>query len=275
MKGKIALFILVTSCISPEAFGQYASSQQAEKAKPFPNESVVLTSSGIKERETLNTTYLRSLDPDRLLHNFRVNAGLPSSAKPLEGWEAPGVGLRGHFTGHYLSASASVIERDNDTLLANRIQYMVQELYKCQQAFGNGYLSAFPESDFDKLETQFTGVWAPYYTYNKIMQGLLDVSVRTGNKQAYEIVSGMADYVWLRMSKLDEETIEKMLFSVGANPQNEAGAMNEVLYKLYKVSKNPRHLALAKIFDRDWFLRPLAENRNILNGFIRIHTWCL
>ena len=52
----------------------------------------------------LNTAFLKSLEPDRLLHNFRVNAGLPSVAKPLEGWESPGVGLRGHFVGHYLSA---------------------------------------------------------------------------------------------------------------------------------------------------------------------------
>lgn len=38
------------------------------------------------------------------MHNFTVNAGLPTNVKPLEGWEAPGIGLRGHFTALYLSA---------------------------------------------------------------------------------------------------------------------------------------------------------------------------
>ena len=33
--------------------------------------------------------YLLSLDVDRLLHTFRLNAGLPSSAKPYGGWEEP------------------------------------------------------------------------------------------------------------------------------------------------------------------------------------------
>jgi uncharacterized protein len=205
-----------------------------QKVLPFSNTSVELKDSWIKERENLNTAYLLSLDPDRMLHNFRVNAGIPSEAEPLEGWEAPNIGLRGHFTGHYLSAISSLVEKYNDSTLVQRLNYMIDELYKCQQALGeNGYLSAFPERDFDVLETRFGGVWAPYYTYNKIMQGLLDAYVRTGNKKAYEMVTAMADYVEIRMSKLDDETIEKILYTAQANPGNEAGAMNEVLYKLY------------------------------------------
>jgi uncharacterized protein len=235
-------------------------------ASPFPGDMVILSESWIKNREDLNTSYLKSLDPDRLIHNFRVNAELPSDASPLEGWEAPWIGLRGHFTGHYLSAVSFLIHIYNDSALLERLNYMVGELYKCQQEFGNGYLSAFPERDFDVLETRFGGVWAPYYTYNKIMQGLLDAYMYAGNEMALEMAAAMADYVRMRMSKLDDETIEKVLYSVGANPTNEAGAMNEVLYKLYKVTDDPDHLALAKLFDRDWFLGPLAGNENILSG---------
>lgn len=46
-----------------------------------------------------NQKYLMSLPEDRLVHNFRVNAGLPSSAEPLGGWESPNVELRGHLPG--------------------------------------------------------------------------------------------------------------------------------------------------------------------------------
>ena len=247
-------------------FAMFPVNVFCQKTLPFTNMSVKLTLSWVQQREELNTQYLLSLDADRLLHNFKINAGLPSEATPLEGWEAPNIGLRGHFTGHYLSAVAMIVEKTNNAMLAGRLNYMVDELAKCQQALGNGYLSAFPERDFDVLEIRFGGVWAPYYTYNKIMQGLVDVYIRTGNKQAYQMALDMADYVESRMAKLDAETIEKMLYSVGANPTNEAGAMNEVLYKLYQISKNPKHLELAKIFDRDWFLQPLANNKNILSG---------
>lgn len=235
-------------------------------AVPFSGFAVALKPSWIKDREDLNTAYLKSLDPDRLLHNFRVNAGLPSDAKPLEGWEAPNIGLKGHFTGHYLSAISFLVHNYNDSAFLQRLNYMVDELKKCQKTFGNGYLSAFPERDFDVLETRFGGVWAPYYTYNKIMQGLLDAYTYASNDNALEMVTEMAGYVKMRMDKLNDESIDKMLYSVGANPSNEAGAMNEVLYKLHKVTNDPAHLVLARLFDRDWFLNPLANNVNILSG---------
>lgn len=265
MKKKLSvlLCILIHLIISGQNVPLYG---ETEKVSSFPNHSVHLNPSWVKAREALNIRYLKSLDTDRLLHNFRVNAGLPSQAQPFEGWEAPNIGLRGHFTGHYLSAISSLVERDKDEELARKLNYLIDELYKCQQTFGNGYLSAFPETDFDILETKFGGVWAPYYTYHKIMQGVLDAYVRTGNKKALRIVSNMADYVAQRMAKLDDDTIEKVLYSVGANPSNEAGAMNEVLYKLYNASGNSKHLELAKLFDRNWFVMPLANNRNILNG---------
>ncbi len=49
------------------------------------------------------------LDPDRLLHSFRLTAGLPSAAAPYGGWEGPEMEVRGHFVGHYLSALAMAV----------------------------------------------------------------------------------------------------------------------------------------------------------------------
>lgn len=259
----ILLFVFVYLNVSSQ---NNSTNTDIEKAKPFSNTSVTLSPSWIKHREDLNIKYLKSLDADRLLYNFRVNANLPSSAKPLEGWESPSLGLRGHFVGHYLSAISNVVERTKDVVLTHRLEYMIDELDKCQQALGNGYLSAFPEKDFDTLETTFGGIWAPYYTYNKIMQGLLDAYTKTNNQKAYNMLLGMTTYIEKRMAKLDDKTIEKLLYTATANPANEAGAMNEVLYKLYKISKDPNHLKLAKIFDRDWFAVPLSKNEDILSG---------
>lgn len=232
----------------------------------FPSTAVELNDSWIQDRERLIVTYLKTLDPDRLLHNFRINAGIESNVLPLSGWESPTVGLRGHFVGHYLSAVSYWVGHKQDSILSERLTYLVDELYTCQQRFGNGYLSAFPEKDFDVLENEYSGVWAPYYTYHKIMQGLLDVFIYTKNQKAYEMVVNMADYVIKRMSCLDAETIDKVLCSIGANPQNESGGMNEVLYELYRISKDPKHLALAQLFDVKWLLEPLSNNVDVLSG---------
>ncbi len=265
MKKSIFIFMIFLSYFN--SFGQHVkNNMDIRKVFPFYSRDVILKESWLKQREELNIIFLKSLEPDRLLHNFKITAKLPSDAKPLEGWESPKIGLRGHFVGHYLSAVSILVEKYKDPLLTERLDYMVDELYKCQQVSKTGYLGAFPDSSFDVLEAKFTGVWAPYYTYHKIMQGMLDVYIHTNNKKAYRILLGMADYVINRMSKLNKETIEKMMYTVDANPQNEMGAMNEVLYKLYQISKSSKHLAIAKLFDPDWFVEPLCRNEDILSG---------
>ena len=262
---RISLLIIVILILSADSVCSQIR-PEITMARPLPGAAVKLSSSWIQQRENLNIAYLKSLDADRLLHNFRVNAGIPTTALPLEGWEAPGIGLRGHFTGHYLSAVSHVVGKNKDPFLKDRLNYLVDGLATCQDALGHGYLSAFPEREFDLLETKVDGIWAPYYTYHKIMQGLLDVYLVTENKKALDVVSKMADYVNNRMSKLSEETIEKILYTAQANPVNEAGGMNEVLYRLYKVTQDPNHLKVAKVFDRRWFYAPLAQNKDILSG---------
>src|SRR5712692_9722544 len=152
-------------------------------AVPFPLQEVRLLDGPFKQAMQLDQQFLLSLDPDRLLHNFRVTAGLPSTAKPLGGWEAPDVELRGHAVGHYLSAVALMYAATGDARFKTRADLMVAELAKVQDAeatrFHRGYLSAFPEEFFDRVEAR-QKVWAPYYTIHKIMAGLVDVNQLCG-----------------------------------------------------------------------------------------------
>ncbi|HSH94332.1 MAG TPA: beta-L-arabinofuranosidase domain-containing protein, partial [Roseimicrobium sp.] len=238
--------------------------ENAPQAVPFELKQVRLLEGPFKAAEQADATYLLSLDPDRLLHNFRVNAGLPSTAKPLGGWEAPWIGLRGHFVGHYLSACALMYASTGDERFRQRADELVTELDKCQQALDGGYLSAFPAKDFDTLETKFTGVWAPYYTIHKIMAGLLDVHQQCGNPQALVIATKMADYFERRIDKLTPAQVEQMLLTTRHAPQNEFGGMSEVLHNLYGITREPRYLRLADVFDRQWFLQPLAEGKDKL-----------
>lgn len=77
------------------------------KARPFDVNHVRLRPGPFFDAAEVNRRYLTSLNPDSLLHMFRVTAGLPSSAKPLGGWEQPENELRGHFTGLFLSSGTS------------------------------------------------------------------------------------------------------------------------------------------------------------------------
>jgi len=228
------------------------------KAYAFDLRDVRLLDGPFKHAQELDHRYLLSLDPDRLLHNFRINAGLPSSAQPLGGWEEPKCELRGHFVGHYLSACALMYASTDDSKLKERANQIVAELAKCQDKIGTGYLSAFPENFFDRVETG-KQVWAPWYTLHKIYAGLVDVYLLCDNRQALDVVLKMADWANARTDKLSEEQMQKMLGT-------EHGGMNDVLAEIYAVTGDQKYLKLARWFNHREVLDPLSRREDRLTG---------
>jgi DUF1680 family protein len=232
-------------------------------ARPFPLRDVRLLDGPFRDAMLRDQKYLLDLDADRLLHNFRVNVGLPSTAKPLGGWEAPDVELRGHTVGHYLSALALMFASTGDQRFKARGDLIVAELAKVQQAspsrgYHEGYLSAFPEELIDRVDAR-RSVWAPYYTLHKIMAGLLDMSQLCGNQQALEVLKKQAAWVSFRMDRLTREQQQAMLMT-------EHGGMVEVLANLYAVTSDPEHLRAARLFDHVFLLDPLARREDVLDG---------
>ncbi|MCI0706643.1 MAG: glycoside hydrolase family 127 protein [Ignavibacteriae bacterium] len=233
------------------------------KVKPFDLTAVRLLDGPFKEAMERDKKYLLSLDLDRLLHNFRVNAGLPSTAKPLGGWETPTVELRGHTLGHFLTANAFMYASTGDARFKLRGYSVVAALEQVQDAlpkrgFNPGYLSAYPEELIDRVEA-VKPVWAPYYTLHKIMAGLLDMYLYCDNRLALQILEKKADWVKFRMDRLTTEQQQAML-------QNEFGGMNDVLANLYAVTANPEHLRLARLFDHEAFFGPLSRGVDSLDG---------
>src|SRR5437879_4028202 len=60
------------------------------KLKPFPLSGVRLRPGIFLDYLESNQGFLDSLPNDRLLHTFRLTAGIPTSADPLVGWELCG-----------------------------------------------------------------------------------------------------------------------------------------------------------------------------------------
>src|SRR5579884_3127076 len=228
------------------------------EAQAFDLRDVRLLDGPFLHAQELDRRYLRSLDPDRLLHNFYVNAGLPSSVAPLGGWEAPDCELRGHFVGHYLSACAKMAASTGDETLRRNADRVVDGLARCQQALGSGYLSAFPETFLDRVEAR-QRVWAPWYTLHKILAGLLDMYLYGDNKQALEVAQKMAAWAKRRTDRLSDEQMQSML-------DTEHGGMNEVLANLYAVTGNKDDLALSLRFNHRAVLDPLMQGEDHLTG---------
>ena len=253
------LLAWVGGCFLPCSLAATPKPVASFKAEPFALQDVRLLDSPFKAAMERDGRYLLEFSPDRLLHTFRLNAGLPSSAEPLGGWEAPRSEIRGHFVGHYLSACALMYASTGDPRFKERAALLVAEFTKCQAALGpSGYLSAFPESFFDRVES--TGqVWAPYYTLHKILAGLLDVHALCTNQQALEVASRLGDWVNSRNERLNDAQLQKML---GV----EHGGINESMAELYAATGELKYLRMAQRLYHKRVLDPLAAHEDRLSG---------
>jgi hypothetical protein len=229
------------------------------RLRPFALNEVALAAGPLQQARDWNRGYMLRLPNDRLLHNFRVTAGLPSKAEPLGGWEAPSAELRGHFVGHYLSACAMLYAATRDSEIKIKADGLITGISECQKALNaNGYVSAFPEELFDRLDKR-EKVWAPFYTLHKIMAGLLDMKQYGDNDQALDILLQLAAWVDTWTAARAEEHMQDIL-------KTEFGGMSEVLYNLSGLTGNARWAGIGDRFVKKVFCTPLAKRRDELKG---------
>jgi uncharacterized protein len=272
--------------------------------------------------------FLRGLlasSPDSFLYMFRDAFGQPqpAGARPLGVWDSQTVRLRGHATGHYLTALAqayasathdpearAALRAKMDTMVATLAELAAKSGRPAEEGgpfsadpsqvppgagrdgydsdlsaerirqdfwnWGEGYLSAYPPDQFIMLEggaTYGTGnhqVWAPYYTLDKILKGLLDCYEIGGDERALSTARGMGAWVHRRLSALPTEELPRMWNRYIAG---EYGGINTEMARLYSFTQDERFLEAARIFDNKAMFyggaeRPhgLARNVDTIRG---------
>jgi len=252
------------------------------KIEAFNHSDVGLIESIFRTRFDINRNYLLSLDSDSLLFPFRSEAVLHHwsyhntvkdhlphslrsfthadlSGEPYGGWEHPTCTQRGNFLGHYLSACARIYAISRDHEIKKKSDYIIEELAKCQQQNGNGYICPIPEKFFDIIESGRRGdIWlTPYYVSHKVLMGLYEMYKFAGNTKAFLIMKGMVGYIKRRVDRITDEWMQKVL-------DIEFGGMPEVLYDFYGETGEQQHLLLARKFEHRRILEPLAKNQDFL-----------
>ena len=198
--------------------------------------------------------YLESFDCDRLLSYFYITKGLAPKAANYSGWED--TEIRGHTMGHYLLALSQAYSSTQDATIYDRLQYLLKELSLCQLV--SGYLSAFPEEYFDRVENR-KPIWVPWYTMHKILSGLISVYKLARIETALNIASRLGDWVFCRTERWTPE-IHANVLAV------EYGGMNDCLYELYKITHNEKHSTAAHRFDEVELFKQIHSGKDILNN---------
>ena len=244
-------------------------------AEPFPLEAVRLKPSPYLDAVNANLAYLHKIEPDRLLHNFRVHAGLQPKGTVYGGWESDSIA--GHTLGHYLTACSLIHAQTGDADVKRRVDYIVKELADCQNKAPDGYVAGFTRRKgktfengriiFDEIKAgdirsagfDLNGSWVPFYTWHKLFAGLLDADRYCGNKRAIDIAVKLAGFIDGVFAALNDEQVEKML-------NCEHGGINESMAELYVRTNDKRWLALAERIRHKRTLGPMFEQRDALPG---------
>ncbi len=234
---------------------------------PFPLRDVKLLPGPFQEAMQRDVEYLLQLDPDRLLHRFRLFAGLAPKAPIYAGWESET--LSGHTLGHYLSACAMYYAVTGDVRFKEKTDYVVNELALCQEARKTGYVGSIPKEDsvwndvskgnIRSAGFDLNGLWSPWYTLHKVFSGLLDAYLYSDNEKAKEVVIKFADWAGHITSGLNDEQLQKMLAC-------EFGGMNEALINVYAITGNKKYLEVADRFYHKAIMEPLASQQDQLSG---------
>ncbi|KAI8628199.1 hypothetical protein F5Y19DRAFT_465238 [Xylariaceae sp. FL1651] len=243
-----------------------ARNETGVSAYLFDLSQVQLTDSRWHDNQNRTLTYLKWVDPERLLYVFRSNHKLSTNgASKNGGWDDPTFPFRSHAQGHFLTAWSQCWATLQDTTCRDRATYFVAELAKCQAnnnnaGFATGYLSGFPESDFTSLESgKLSNGNVPYYVIHKIMAGLLDVWRHIGDTNAKTVLLSLAGWVNQRTAKLSTNQMQSVM-------NTEFGGMNDVLAELYYWTGDSQWLTVAQRFDHAAVFNPLAANQDQLNG---------
>ncbi|MYM97415.1 glycoside hydrolase family 127 protein [Rugamonas sp. FT81W] len=256
------------------AAGSAVATGVPSTARALPLSSVRLLPSIYADALQANQAYLLRLSADRFLHNYHRFAGLPTKGAIYGGWESDTIA--GEGLGHYLSALSLMLAQTGNAALKPRIDYIVAELARVQQAHGDGYVAGFmrkradgtvvdgkeifPEIVRGEIRSagfDLNGCWVPLYNWHKVFAGLFDAQTHAGNDQALQVALGLAGYIDKVFAALSDEQVQQVLAC-------EHGGINESFAELYARTNDQRWLALARRLYHTKVLAPLTQGRDEL-----------
>ena len=254
----ILAFILSTSL---------AKAQNAPQVSYFPLQNVKLLDSPFLQAQQTDLHYILALNPDRLLAPFLREAGLTPKAPSYTNWE--NTGLDGHIGGHYISALSMMYAATGDTAVYNRLNYMLDELHRAQQAVGTGFIGGTPGSLqlWKEIKTgniraggfDLNGKWVPLYNIHKTYAGLRDAYLYAGSELARQMLIDFTDWMIDITSGLSDEQMQDML-------RSEHGGLNETFADVAEITCDKKYLELARRFSHKIILDPLIKDEDRLTG---------
>ena len=255
------------TCLLLFCFLLAGKAQTRQAVSYFPLQDIKLLESPFLQAQQTDLHYIMAMNPDRLLAPFLREAGLAPKAPSYTNWE--NTGLDGHIGGHYISALSMMYAATGDTTVYNRLNYMLNELHRAQQAVGNGFIGGTPgslqlwkeikEGSIRPESFSLNGKWVPLYNIHKTYAGLRDAYLYAGSDLARQMLVALTDWMIDITAGLTDQQMQDML-------RSEHGGLNETFADVAEITGDKKYLELAHRFSHKVILDPLVKDEDRLTG---------
>ena len=251
----------------------------------FALSEVKLLDSPLRTAMETNNRLLLQYDVDRLLAPFVRQAGLTDERyanwltlhPSFSNWGLSDWSLEGHVGGHYLTAlslaAAATDDAEMKAKLQERLEYMLEVLNDCQTAYDSntqglyGFIGGQPINNVwtslyagDLAPFRQYGGWVPFYCQHKVLAGLRDAYLYTGNELALTLFRKLADWSVNLVEKINDSQMQDILGW-------EHGGMNETLADAYRILGDIKYLNAAKKYSHQHEVNGMQTlNRTFLDG---------
>ena len=199
--------------------------------EPFNYDGVHLLDGMLKKQYSMGRDYFFDIPDDDILKGFRRRAGLQAPGKDLGGWISgdpnviawwSGGDVSGTF-GQWLSGMARMSKATGDEAIGRKATHLMLEWAKAIEPDGFFYYSRKP--------------WAPHYTYDKTVCGLLDLFEYCDRRDALPLLEKITDWAIVNLDR-----------SRKPDQSTEWYTLSENLYRAYQLTGNPKYKTFADLW---------------------------
>lgn len=220
---------------------------------PFNYNEVKLQDGPLKRQFKEVEAFYLDIPNDELLKGFRLRSGLDTKgAKDMGGWYTNDVF---HVFGQIMGGLSRLYAVSENIALKRKVDTLISEWAKTIDKDGYFFYSNKPN--------------AKHYVYEKMVGGLVDAYVFTGNEQALKELSIITDWA---IKNLNRERVY-------GQTQSEWYTLSENLYRAYRITQDKKYADFAKLWEYPdyWnsYLKqgpPVAEQRH--HAYSHVNTLC-
>ncbi len=218
--------------------------------QPFNYGETILHNGSLNRQVEYIKNYYIHIPNDDLLKGFRERVGLPTfGARDLGGWYTADVF---HIFGQILSGLSRLYAVTGDEAAKDKTDALISGWAECLGPDGYFYYTKHPN--------------AKHYVFDKMVGGLVDANLFTGNNKALEYLDIITEWAIKNLNR-------SRPYAKITRVSNEWYTLAENLYRAYLITKDQKYYDFANYWEYTEYWNLLANKADIFKKDVSYHAY--